>query len=154
MRTIYLILSTCCLLLLLGSCKKLERVPYASVTITDPPDLASVSAVTSGNYVRFKTMATNWHRTLDFPTDDISGAGNSSSHTTFLYNYRRIPGNSVVTAVWVDSYRLIVSANKLINGVDEGSSAEMDQLLGENYFLRAMTYFYMVNFFGKPYSHG
>lgn len=154
MRTIYLMLTITCTLLALGSCKKLERVPYASVTISDAPDLASVSAVTSGNYVRFKTMATNWHRTLDFPTDDVSGAGNSSSHSSFLYNYRRIPGNSIVTAVWVDSYRLIVSANKLISTVTEGASPDMNHLLGENYFLRAMTYFYMVNIFGKPYSHG
>lgn len=49
---------------------------------------------------------------------------------------------------------MIVSNSKIIESVPEGSSKENDQLLGENYFLRAYLHFTLVNVFGRPYSQG
>ena len=47
-----------------------------------------------------------------------------------------------------------MGANRAIIKFAEGKDTETDQLLGENYFLRAYVYFSLVNVFGKPYNQG
>jgi hypothetical protein len=42
----------------------------------------------------------------------------------------------------------------MIEKILEGESPETDQLLGENYYLRALVYFQMGNVFGRPYNQG
>ena len=35
--------------------------------------------------------------------------------------------------------------------INEGESAELDQKLGEAYYMRGMMYFYLCRVFGRPY---
>lgn len=59
--------------------------------------------------------------------------------------------NGYISAVWIAMYRLIYQANSVITGVELSSgitAAKKDQFKGEALFLRAFTYFYLVNFFG------
>ncbi|MBE7172661.1 MAG: RagB/SusD family nutrient uptake outer membrane protein [Williamsia sp.] len=144
-----------CTLILLTACSKLDRKPFDSLT---PEDFnssdGSLQAATNGNYARIKTMALGWHRVMEFPGDNVSLSGTTTSHLFYLYNYQRIPNNSFTTSFWTNSYQIIVSCGKIIQSVQEGKSNEADQLLGENYFLRAYLHFTLVNVFGKPYSHG
>ena len=143
------------LLTLMVSCSKLDRKPYDSLTPEDfNSSEGSLQAVTNGNYARIKTMALGWHRVMEFPGDNVSLSGTTTSHLFFLYNYQRIQNNSFTTSFWTNSYQIIVSASKIIESVPEGKSKESDQLLGENYFLRAYLHFTLVNVFGLPYSHG
>jgi tetratricopeptide (TPR) repeat protein len=135
------------------ACSKLDRLPYDALT----PEAfnnseGSLQAVTSGNYARLKTMALGWHRVMEFPSDNVSLSGTTTSHLFYLYNYQRIPNNSFTTSFWSNSYQVIVSASKIIETVAEGASPETDQLIGENYFLRAYLHFTLVNVFGKPFS--
>ena len=50
------------------------------------------------------------------------------------------------------SYKAIVGSNKVIELSEEGQSDENDHLIGENYYLRALIYFQMVNVYGRPYA--
>lgn len=142
------------LLLSLVACN-IDKKPYDSLT---PDDLnaspASLESATLGNYARLKTMTLGWHRVQEFPGDNVSLSGVTSSHLIYLYNYQRIPTNSFANSFWQNSYKVIVAGNKIIESVEEGQSEEIDQLIGENYYLRAMLHFTLCNIFGKPYTHG
>ncbi|HEX6426986.1 MAG TPA: RagB/SusD family nutrient uptake outer membrane protein [Niastella sp.] len=59
--------------------------------------------------------------------------------------------NRYVWQTWTNSYSYIYQCNDLITGLTNSKSITpslRDQLLGEAYFLRAFTYFYLVNLFG------
>ncbi len=148
-------LATIGAMLLTMGCSKLDRKPFDALTPEDfNTSEGSLQAVTNGNYARLKTMALGWHRVMEFPSDNVSLSGTTTSHLFYLYNYQRIPNNSFATSFWSNSYQVIVSNSKIIESVPEGSSKENDQLLGENYFLRAYLHFTLVNVFGRPYSQG
>jgi hypothetical protein len=55
---------------------------------------------------------------------------------------------------YADLYNVIFYTNVIINEASQklSASAEKDQLIGEAYALRALTYFDLVNLFGKPYN--
>lgn len=54
--------------------------------------------------------------------------------------------------MWGWAYRSIINSNKILEKAQEGESKEMDQLIGENYFLRGWLEFVLVNVFGRPYN--
>ena len=55
---------------------------------------------------------------------------------------------------YADLYNTIFYTNVIINDANKklAPSVEKDQLIGEAYALRALTYFDLVNLFGKPYN--
>ena len=56
---------------------------------------------------------------------------------------------------WRRFYHTIYIANYVIEHRDEiteGSKADIDQLVGESYMLRAYSHFVLVNLFGQPYT--
>lgn len=67
------------------------------------------------------------------------------------YTYANSPTRGITPSFWKMSYRIIFSANKVIDAVEEGKGVEYDQFKGENYFLRAMAYFNMARIYAPPY---
>jgi hypothetical protein len=62
-----------------------------------------------------------------------------------------LPSNSYLETLWSQPYNYIYQANACIEGLpiaDQLSGDVKAQLLGEAYFIRAFTYFYLVNLFG------
>jgi hypothetical protein len=62
------------------------------------------------------------------------------------------PKNSNILQLWNFMYNLIYQANAIVEGVDNSnglSEATKQQLQGEALFMRAFTYFYLVNLFGE-----
>lgn len=56
---------------------------------------------------------------------------------------------------WRAYYQIIYEANYTIESRDkitEGTQAEIDQLVGESYMLRAYMHFLLVNLYGEPYT--
>ncbi|PTT01552.1 RagB/SusD family nutrient uptake outer membrane protein [Pedobacter sp. HMWF019] len=150
----FIYLSFLSMLLMTASCS-LNKTPYDSLTpdgLNNSP--GSLRSATDGNYARLKTMALGWYRIQEFPGDNVSLSGVTTSHLIYLYNYQRIPTNSFANSFWQNSYQVIVAANKIIETVPAGQSATNDQLLGENYYLRALLHFSLCNVFGRPYSQG
>ncbi|KIX20858.1 carbohydrate-binding protein SusD [Flavobacterium sp. 316] len=64
------------------------------------------------------------------------------------------PDPATTSFQWAQLYNTIFYTNVVINdgNAKVPSSPEKDQLIGEAYALRALTYFDLINLFGKPYN--
>ena len=61
------------------------------------------------------------------------------------------PDNTTIWQIWTATYSYIYQCNDLVTGLTGKNTitpALRDQLLGEAYFLRAFSYFYLVNLYG------
>lgn len=144
----------------LSSCN-LDRMPFGSVEsdelLANPN---SVQTVTNGNYALLKGDASgggfynNLYRVVEYGGDNVALSGTTTDSFFFMYNYNRIKNNGRDANVWSNGYRAIIGCNKVIETAKEGVDERTNQLIGENYFLRAYTYFQLVNVFGKPYYQG
>jgi hypothetical protein len=140
---------------LLASSCSLDRTPYDALPSTDLDKIeGSVEAITLGNYSRLKDWTNNWHRVAEYPGDNVALSGITTDNLFYSYNYQRLVTNSRVNDFWEQSYKNIVGTNIVLEKLEEGSSAENDQLIAENLYLRSMLYFYLTNIFGRPYTQG
>lgn len=145
---------------LLTSCN-LDRQPLEQV-VTDEllSNPNSIITVTNGNYALLKGDANgsgfynNLYRSAEYGGENVSLSGTTTDPLFFMYNYKSIKTNSRASSIWSNGYRAIIGCNKVINTAQEGKDAGTDQLIGENYFLRAYVYFQLVNTFGRPYYQG
>jgi hypothetical protein len=65
------------------------------------------------------------------------------------------PDDATTTFNWRNYYQVIYEANHTIENkanITEGTTAEVNQLVGESYMLRAYMHFLLVNLFGEPYT--
>ncbi|QNL50597.1 RagB/SusD family nutrient uptake outer membrane protein [Olivibacter sp. SDN3] len=132
-----------------------DKSPYDSIKGDDlNSSETGLEAATLGNYHRMKTWVTEWHILHEFPGDNMSVSGTTSDPLFFSYNYQRVPNSSRTTTYWTKSYEIIVGANKVIEAITEGESPVNDQFLAENYYLRALMHFQLVDIFGRPYNQG
>ncbi len=74
-----------------------------------------------------------------------------------INNYATLSNNTSLQSVWRDHFRVILAANAVIANVpnvdDAGFSAEEKaQFVAEAKFMRALTYFQLVNSFAHPYQ--
>lgn len=140
-------------MLSLSACD-IDRSPYDSITSDELANSeTSAQSVTLGNYSRMKGWSDNWHRLYEYPTDNVALSGTTTDPLFFTYNYQRIPNGSRAGGFWRSSYQIIVGTNKVIEAVEEGADAD-NQLLAENYYIRALMHFQLVNIFGRPYNQG
>lgn len=124
-------------------------------------DVEGIENVTRGNYAYLKDMHTGdqnlvmmMYQQSTYRSDNFMISGTSSNPFMQTYNYQTSPDMTNVQNLWRQGYRLVYNANTVIDAIEPGESAEMDQLLGENKFLRSLSHFYMVTAFGRPYSQG
>lgn len=86
--------------------------------------------------------------------DEFTYLGSITDRMTLNEN-NMLAGNSDVAGQWEDMYQLVYQTNAVMEGLEGSDVISEDlkqQLLGEVYFMRAFTYFYLVNFFGAvPY---
>ncbi|AVR47115.1 RagB/SusD family nutrient uptake outer membrane protein [Christiangramia fulva] len=155
-KIIYLFILAICLI----SCE-IDRYPYDSI----PSDQifegeGTLEAATLGNYALLKGdangggFAPQLHRLSEYPGDNVSLSGTTTDPLFYTYNYNNLVTSGRVNDFWVSGYRAIVGTNKIIELTSEGQSEELDQLIGENYYLRALTFFQLANVFGRPYVQG
>lgn len=159
MRTIYTNRRTWqvfALLVLLSACNQ-DLEPFDSksdkVALSTPADLQTATYGTYAGLVYDEYVHTQ-HQMGEFGGDNVALSGTSGSHWYNVYNYTHFPGMTVTTNFWNQAYKVIFSANKIIERIKDGESPTLDQLKGENLFLRAMVHFDLVKFFGRPYSQG
>jgi len=65
------------------------------------------------------------------------------------------PDDATTTFNWRNYYQVIYEANHTIenkSNITGGTTAEVNQLVGESYMLRAYMHFLLVNLFGEPYT--
>lgn len=91
-----------------------------------------------------------------YGADDLSWGGTSTDTKYALYDYSRNIASSITEYAWELGYRTIGNCNMVIEmgkELGENRTAEETVLMGENYYLRALSYFLLVNEFAQPYSN-
>jgi hypothetical protein len=91
-----------------------------------------------------------------FGADDLSWGGTSTGGTFKMYDYSRNIASVTTEYAWELGYRTIGNCNKVIEMAESLGDALTDEqvvIMGENYYLRALCYFLLVNEFGQPYSN-
>lgn len=131
----------------------IDRVPYGSMdsdTIIKDPD-ASLDALTNGVYAQLKSWSDPMHRMGEYAGDNMMIRGSSTDAFYEFISYARTPNNGRLTQMWNSGYKAIAQASNIIDMIDEGQSVEIDNQIGENYYVRGMMYFYLTRAFGRPY---
>lgn len=103
----------------------------------------------SGNY-----YVRHYFQLTELRGDNVTVSGMSEDPFTYAYTYKDIPTQKNIYYPWWIAYKIINVANSNISAIVPGSSEESDQLLGENYFFRAIGHFHMVTLFAQPYVCG
>ena len=132
----------------------IERFPYGSIAdeeIRQDP-LTHLDALLSGAYAQ---LARNWsdpmHRMGEYAGDNVTIRGFTTDDFWDFISFARNPNNGRLTQFWNTSYRAIAQASNIINMIEPGQSAAIDNSIGEAYFIRGMVYFYLVRVFGRPF---
>ena len=131
----------------------IERLPYGSLAaeqITQDPS-SSLDALMNGVYAQLKTWSDPMHRLGEYSGDNMMIRGSSTDAFYEFLSFSRTPNNYRLQNFWDYGYKAIAQASNIISMIPEGQSAEIDNQIGECYYIRGMMYFYMVRAFGRPY---
>jgi tetratricopeptide (TPR) repeat protein len=131
----------------------IERLPNSELDAgnikTDPE--ASIDALLNGTYAYMKEWADPMHRCGEYAGDNIMIRGSSTDAFYEFISYSRTPVNYRLQNFWDRSVKVIAQTSNIISYIPEGKSLDLDQKLGECYFMRGLCYFYLVRAYGRPY---
>ena len=105
-------------------------------------------------YASSNTYVRHYLQMAEFPADNTCLSGRTTDPLYQATCYKMTDNLKNVGLFWWVGYKVIFTANTVIETFKEGESVEGDQLLGEAYFLRAMCHFQMATIFAKPYVLG
>ncbi|MFV0553818.1 MAG: RagB/SusD family nutrient uptake outer membrane protein [Mangrovibacterium sp.] len=140
---------------------ELDRSPFEYIEKDEVySSSTALEALTLGNYAILKgtgiadsySWVNNFFRFAEYPGDNVALSGSTTDALMYIYNYKRQDTGYRKQALWTASYKTIVGCNTIIERAEEGQSDEIDHMIGQNYFLRGMVYFYLTNVFGRPYN--
>ncbi|MDR0745934.1 MAG: RagB/SusD family nutrient uptake outer membrane protein, partial [Mediterranea sp.] len=137
---------------LLTACD-IERLPYGSMAseqITGDPS-ASLDALMNGVYAQLKAWSDPMHRCGEYAGDNMMIRGSSTDAFYEFISFARTPVNYRLQNFWDYGYKAVAQASNIIKMIEEGQSAEIDNQLGECYYIRGLMYFYFVRAYGRPY---
>ncbi|WP_346237277.1 RagB/SusD family nutrient uptake outer membrane protein [Niabella insulamsoli] len=137
---------------ILPSCK-LERFTYGAMdseTITNNPE-ASLQSLLNGTYAQLKAWSDPMHRCGEYAGDNMMIRGSSTDAFYEFISFSRTPNNYRLDQFWNSGYKAIAQASNIINLIEEGKTADIDNKLGECYYIRGMLYFYFVRAYGRPF---
>lgn len=136
----------------MASCN-IDRNPYGSMDsdlVTQDPE-GNLGALMNGTYGQLKAWSDPMHRLGEYAGDNMMIRGASTDAFFEFISYERTPNNGRLQTFWDAGYKAVAQASNVIKLVKEGQSAEIDNQLGECYYIRGMMYFYLCRAFGKPY---
>ena len=131
----------------------IERLPHGSMAaeqITGDPN-TSLESLMNGVYAQLKTWSDPMHRCGEYAGDNMMIRGSSTDDFYEFISFSRTPQNGRLMNFWDYGYKAVAQASNIIKMIDEGQSPEIDNQLGECYFVRGMLYFYFVRAYGRPY---
>jgi len=150
--------------ILFASCNKdfLEEFPRLSqsneLTLSTYDGLNSA---TTGAYSLL--CGSTWYGEDFIVVADLKG-GNAKigpiSSGRYFNEYFWINSAATTLNLWTNAYSTIARANNVINTIENGftqtgvEQEDLDQLLGENLFLRALAHWDLVRLYAQPYSAG
>jgi hypothetical protein len=149
----------------LGACNKQIAAihPESQISLSGiMGSMAGIQQTSVANYAQLSLMQGNWHNLSEFRGNTVSSTA-TDDNIGDSYNYTQNPNSTVNTTFWQNAYSLIVTVNYTIEGaqtylagpglttLDSTDKATLLHIEGENYFLRALTYFHLVRLYGRPY---
>lgn len=138
--------------LLTTSCD-VERLPNGSMAaeqVTGNPE-ASLDALLNGVYAQLKNWSDPMHRCGEYAGDNMMIRGNSTDAFFEFISFSRTPNNYRLQSFWDSGYKAIAQSSNIIAMFEEGQTADIDNALGECYYVRGMMYFYLCRAYGRPY---
>ncbi|MBV9879714.1 MAG: RagB/SusD family nutrient uptake outer membrane protein, partial [Gemmatirosa sp.] len=134
--------------------KTLQTAPYDRVPAESAiTDLSTAQAALNGVYGALESTSyygLDLEMLGDLPSDNGRWAG-TYQFLNEIVNNRIAADNSEVTAMWTAMYRAVDRANVVITRVPALTGipdATKNQIVGEAYFLRALTFHNLVKFWG------
>lgn len=137
---------------ILSSCD-ITREPFGSLSsdkITSDPS-ASIEALVNGAYTQLKGWSDPMHRCGEYAGDNMMIRGASTDAFYEFISYSRTPNNYRLQSFWDAGYKAIAQVSNVIDMIKEGQSTDIDNKLGECYYIRGMMYFYLCRAYGRPY---
>ncbi|WP_455627816.1 RagB/SusD family nutrient uptake outer membrane protein [Parabacteroides chinchillae] len=137
---------------LMTSCD-LDRFPYDkySKDKIDADKVAAFDILLNGCYAKLKSASDVFHRTGEYPGDNICKDKPTTNPFGTYITYQHTVNNSQLSSTWNHAYNIISQTSDLMKMANEGESPEIDQKLGEAYYMRGLMYFYLCRVFGRPY---
>lgn len=162
--TYYINLSCTCLLLILVfsvfSCRKFTRVDLPIDKVTAATAFATDEAATASVLGLYATMMPTLPFFSSGGTTIYMGLASDELYLSNIpypedqefFTNTLSPANSTVrTNFWLKPYSLIYHANAILEGIEVSATLTpslAEQLKSEAHFIRAFSYFYLVNLFG------
>ncbi|HEY9262111.1 RagB/SusD family nutrient uptake outer membrane protein [Chitinophaga sp.] len=143
------------LLLSVASSCSLKKEPYSAIQddqiLNDP---SKWPAATAGNYALLKeeSFTRNYFQMGEFPSDDVALSGTSTDPLMYSYNYGLLTNQGNALQLWRMGYKAINGVNRLLEVMPQDSTAAVNQMIGENLFIRAFVHWSLVRTFGRPYT--
>ena len=103
-------------------------------------------AIDGMEYVR------NYFQMTEFRGDNVCLSGETSDPLCQQMRYSDFGSQKSNYYMWWIAYKVIYAANSNIEAMPEGASASSDQMLGENYFFRAIGHLHLVELYAKQYA--
>lgn len=146
------LLATVCSGMALTSCD-IERLPNGSMAaedITSDPNTA-LDGLVRGAYAQLKTWSEPMHRLGEYSGDNMMIRKTSTDDFFSFISFARTPQNGRLQTFWDYGYKAVAQSSNIIKMIEEGQSDEIDNKLGECYYIRGMMYFYLARAFSRPY---
>jgi tetratricopeptide (TPR) repeat protein len=167
MRYIQTVLALAFTAFVFSSCSKWDVAPRDQIStesIAETED--GIINVTNGNYALFKNQVVfngfiddnngylrQYFQMSDFASDDIVCGQVTTDPLYYSFTYTHSPDQSNSRFFWYVSYKMINGANTVIDIVENSGKIEhtqmVNQILGENYFLRAFVEFNLLRFYAN-----
>jgi len=95
-------------------------------------------------------------QTTEFPSDNVLIVKSTTDPLWLSFNRAHILSQENTSYLWATGYKIILNCNTIINNaiIDETTSDEAKQYIGESYFYRGMVFFDLARLFSFPPSHG
>jgi len=148
-----------------SSCTKWDVSPRDQISTSSiAKSKDGIINVTNGVYALFKNQVEfsgfvddnnaflrQYFQMSDFASDDIVCGQVTTDPLYYSFTYTHSPDQSNSRFYWYVSYKMINGTNTVIDIVENSGeverTAEVDQILGENYFLRAFAEFNLLKFY-------
>lgn len=132
----------------------IDRFPHDYMSdekIKSDPN-SSLNELMNGAYAQLKGWSDVMHRCGEYAGDNIVIRGASTDAFYEFISYSRTPNNYRLQGFWDSSYKVIAQTSNIIKMFPEGQNQQINNTLGECYFLRGMMYFYLCRAYGRPYA--
>ncbi len=153
-------------LLLAVSCN-LEKFPSDSISADSMADPANSAVVSDGTYAMYKAIlmydgmvysansyVRHYFQMAEFRGDNVTLCAYTPDPLNSALIYKDVSTEGNTGYFWWIAYKILFSANAMIEAIPEGRDAVSDHILGENYFFRAVTHLHLLQIYSFPYSHG